>query len=507
MSALYRKYRPANFTEVIGQDHIRDNIQNSLKKGTIAHAYLFSGPRGTGKTTLARLMAKAINCQSPVGGVEPCGKCEVCVEMANGQSIDIIEIDAASNRGIEDIRELRDKIAYAPTRAKYRVYIIDEVHMLSKDAFNALLKTLEEPPAHAIFILATTELHKVPDTVISRCQRYQFHRASDDSLFELLKKVAKTEKIGLDDEAINVVVARAEGSFRDALTLLDNVSSQEKKLDASSLRELLGLPATEIILAVRSALENKEADLLIQTLRDFIERGGDLVVLVKAISDQLKQEILQGAAADVIGSANLLEQLLLLLSRVRSSADPMALLLAKLYDLSFDSKPNQLKIAAKAEEPKVITPELRAVSTVEQVAPAMMDIQKPNQTSAAEEQVNPVDAVTATAKPANADEFWRAFLHEIKEANHAIYAVVRSAELESLLEDKLIIAVKFRFYSERLYEARNKKVIQDAASKVSGREMAFECHVRADVQPFSEVKAEEDLVSAVVNVFEVKDAD
>lgn len=502
MSALYRTYRPTNFTEVIGQDHIRDNIRTSLKNGRIAHAYLFSGPRGTGKTTLARLFAKAINCQSPVDGVEPCGKCEICVEMANGQAVDIIEIDAASNRGIDEIRELRDKIAFAPTRAKYKVYIIDEVHMLTKEAFNALLKTLEEPPAHAVFILATTELHKVPDTVISRCQRYQFHRASDESLFQLLKKVAKSEKIGLDDDAIQVVVARAEGSFRDALTLLGNVASQDQKLDAQALRQLLGLPASETITALRAALEAKDSSTLMTTLTAYINDGGDVVVLVKAISDQLKQEILNGTATDVVASANLLEQLLLSLSRVRASADPVALLLAKLFDLAASAQP----AAPVASKPATaVAPEPKPVPVVEQVASAAMDIQRPS-AAVSEEKTNPVDAVMATPKPANAEEFWRAFLDEVKAVNHALYAVVRSAELENLLEDKLIIAVKFRFYSERLYEVKNKKVIQDAASKVAGHDMVFECNVRADVQPVPEVKAEEDLLSAVVNVFEVNDA-
>ncbi|MEK9167487.1 MAG: DNA polymerase III subunit gamma/tau, partial [Patescibacteria group bacterium] len=174
MSSLYRKYRPNQFSELVGQDHIRGSIESMLKSNQIGHAFLFSGPRGTGKTTLARLLARVVNCVGKKKGVEACGECEICLEIQNNQSVDVIEIDAASNRGIDEIRDLREKIAFAPARSKYRVYIIDEVHMLTKEAFNALLKTIEEPPAHAIFILATTELHKVPETIISRCLRYQF---------------------------------------------------------------------------------------------------------------------------------------------------------------------------------------------------------------------------------------------------------------------------------------------------------------------------------------------
>ncbi len=512
MSSLYRKYRPANFTEVIGQDHISENIKNSLKKGTVGHAYLFSGPRGTGKTTLARLFAKAVNCQSPIDGIEPCGKCEICLEMANGSLVDIIEIDAASNRGIDEIRELRERVAYAPSRGKYKVYIIDEVHMLTKEAFNALLKTLEEPPAHVIFILATTELHKVPDTIISRCQRYQFHRAGDESLRELLKKVVKQEKIGLDDEAIEVVVARAEGSFRDALTLLGNVASQDKKLDAAMLRELLGMPETATIEIVRASLTGKDSDKLMATLREFINGGGDIIVLVKTLTDLLKKEILDGSSKQpyVIYDVWLLEQLLVVLARVRGSADPTALLLAKLYELASIGQTPQptevFKTIPVVEQAKLSAQEVvRAVPVVEQVPepPTVSDIQKPAEIKIEEAPVA-VDAVSHPVKSEGSDEFWNSFLVEIKEVNHAIYAVLRSAELESLLEDKMITAVKFRFYSERLYEPKNRKQIETAASKVAGRAISLECHVRTDVKLSPEVKAEEDLVGAVVDVFEIE---
>lgn len=497
MSALYRKYRPNQFTGLVGQDHIRDNLRNALKKNAIGHAYLFSGPRGTGKTSTARLFAKAINCLRPVDGVEPCGKCEMCLQISNGQAVDIIEIDAASNRGIDEIRDLRDKIAFAPTQAKYKVYIIDEVHMLTKEAFNALLKTLEEPPAHAVFILATTELHKVPETIISRCQRFQFHLASKEALFELLKDIIKKEKIALDDEALGLVVNRAEGSFRDALTLLGNVASHDGKITAKELREIMGLPPGELIETVKRCLEQRSDEELMIAVRGFLADGGDLLVLVKQVTDLLKQEILSGGASNQLAAARLLERLMRSLSRARFVTDPAALVLAELYTLAGEG---QAAVAA----PAAVAPVVEQIKSEPAVPVTIKDLHQPEaEVVAPKEEAVAVDAVTAPAKPKNADEFWSNFLLAVKEANHALYAVIRSAELENLLEDKVIIAVKFRFYSERLYESKNRKIIQDAASKVAGRELALECHVRKDIKQAPEVKAEEDLVGAVVDVFEI----
>lgn len=219
-TALYRKFRPTVFEDVRGQEHIVTTLKNQVITGRVGHAYLFIGTRGTGKTTVAKIMAKTVNCQNPKEG-NPCGECPSCQAIATGNSMNVIEIDAASNNGVDSIREIIEEVTYPPVDAKYKVYIIDEVHMLSGGAFNALLKTLEEPPAYVIFILATTEVHKIPVTILSRCQRYDFRRISIDTIAERMRELVKIEEIPVEERALKYVAKAADGSMRDALSLLD----------------------------------------------------------------------------------------------------------------------------------------------------------------------------------------------------------------------------------------------------------------------------------------------
>ena len=237
--ALYRKWRPQTWGDVVGQAHVVQTLRNALRSGRTAHAYLFSGPRGTGKTTTARLLAKAVNCTAPESE-RPCNKCSVCLAINEGRFLDLIEIDAASNTSVEDVRDLRERVPFAPSEGRYKVYIIDEVHMLSTAAFNALLKTLEEPPAHALFVLATTEVHKVPATVISRCQRHEFRRLGVDEIAPYLAHLVNEEKLQAEPEALAIIARQATGSLRDAVSLLDQMASLGDTITLASVLEVLG---------------------------------------------------------------------------------------------------------------------------------------------------------------------------------------------------------------------------------------------------------------------------
>ena len=291
---LYRKYRPKTFAEVVGQEHVVQTLTNAISSGTISHAYLFAGQRGSGKTTIARLLAKAINCEtrkpaSPQGGngFEPCNKCSSCNEINESRSIDLMEVDAASNRGIDDIRELRDGIRFVPTKSKYKVFIIDESHQLSKDAANALLKTLEEPPSHAIFILATTEIHKMIPTIISRCQRFDFRKLTVQEIIGRLKTIIGKEQCAVDDAALELIALNSGGSIRDSEALLDQVLAFGGK-NIEDIKNLLGMLDIKLVGQFIDLLFQKKPSPVIEFLNKTIEKGGDPQEFAKSLINYLR---------------------------------------------------------------------------------------------------------------------------------------------------------------------------------------------------------------------------
>ncbi len=255
--ALYRKYRPTTFSDVVGQEHITKTLQSELDLGKIFHAYLFTGTRGTGKTTCAKILAKAVNCTALTGG-NPCGKCDSCRAIDDGEVMDILEIDAASNNSVDNIRELREQVNFTPAAAKYRVYIIDEVHMLTINAFNALLKTLEEPPAHVIFVLATTEVHKLPSTILSRCQRFDFKRIEPQIICERIKQIAKTEGFSITDNATTMIASLADGGMRDALSTLDLCLSADKNITEEIVAKVCGLAGNDYLIKFADFIKNND---------------------------------------------------------------------------------------------------------------------------------------------------------------------------------------------------------------------------------------------------------
>lgn len=280
--ALYRKYRPKTFSDVIGQEHITDTLRNELSEGKIVHAYLFTGTRGTGKTTCAKILSKAINCLNPKDG-NPCGECEMCRAINEESVTDICEIDAASNNGIDDIRELREQVNFSPVTAKYRVYIIDEVHMLSLSAFNGLLKTLEEPPQHVVFILATTEVHKLPATILSRCQRFDFRRIDSEKIIERLKFVANEEKLTLTDDAASLIAGAADGGMRDALSILDLCASSSSNIDESVVANVCAMAGNDYLLSLADMIKSKDTEGALMMLDKLHNSSVDMLRLLNEL--------------------------------------------------------------------------------------------------------------------------------------------------------------------------------------------------------------------------------
>lgn len=468
--ALYRTYRTRKLSEIIGQEHITQALDNALKKGMISHAYLFTGPRGSGKTSIARILAHEIN-QLPYKDAST--------------YLDIIEIDAASNRRIDEIRDLRDKVHIAPTSAKYKVYIIDEVHMLTREAFNALLKTLEEPPAHAIFMLATTEVHKLPETIVSRTQRFTFKPVELTKVAAHLRSIATKEKIDIDDDALAIIAAHGEGSFRDSISLLDQMQSLGRRITGADVEDVLGIAPKTLILELLQAVETHDAVQTVQCLTKLRNQGATAAAIAKQISQLLREQFISNETALSHGQA---VQLLTKLLDVPASSDPQTLLEIIILDIALAGRPAAAPVPPQPNQPSVpaAQPPKASRTIAAQSAPApTVSIEQPvRKTTAASTpkatSTPPTNITKVSAGPAPTgteildEAVWPQVLHTIKKQHNTLFSIMNAAQ-PHFDPGKVTLEVGFSFHQKRLNENHNKKIIAETISQVSGQEMQVQC--------------------------------
>lgn len=459
--ALYRKYRSKKLSEVIGQKHITDTLEHALKTGNISHAYLFTGPRGVGKTSIARILAHEIN-HLPYTD--------------DSMHLDIIEIDAASNRRIDEIRDLRDKVNIAPTSAQYKVYIIDEVHMLTKEAFNALLKTLEEPPKHVVFILATTEIHKLPETIISRTQRFTFKPVPQDQVVAHLKDIAKQEKIEISDGALELIAAHGEGSFRDSISLLDQAGGFDGLVDEMHVRTLLGIPPVESIQALSETLQSHDALAAIAAMEQLRGQGFQPAQIAKHLGQQWRTRLLENGHAAPSDFA-LLQKLL----SVPAAQDPERFLEIVLLEFALSASP-----ATPTGEPTAAAPVAPVTATKPATSkpekpepPKTKEPSKPEKPKAEPKEPTSQKVVAAEATPPTStahfdDTLWPQILAALKKQYNTLYSIVRMST-PRFTDERLVLEFTFAFHKKQISEAKNKKIISDIIQQLTGESITIEC--------------------------------
>lgn len=489
--ALYRKYRSKSLDEIVGQDHITTTLAHALKQGRISHAYLFTGPRGVGKTSIARILAHEIN----------------GLPYADDTThLDIIEIDAASNRRIDEIRDLRERVNTAPTSAKYKVYIIDEVHMLTKEAFNALLKTLEEPPAHVVFILATTEAHKLPETIISRTQRFSFRPVPTEQVVAHLKDIAKKERINIDAEALTLIAEYGEGSFRDSISLLDQVGNHKGVINRGTIETMLGLAPRERLVSLVSALAGGNATQLAQSLAESQAQGYEPAMLARQLGEYLRRQLVEGTGQ--LGPDELIPLLKQLLE-VPASREPKHLLELILIDAAL--RRTDTTAAAVPATPATPASSKTSPSPAKEAKPAT---EKPG--SKIETKSTPEAKIQATDTPPpiqtkDQAELWTETLNAIKKQHNTLYGIARMAR-PSFEGNVLTLALAFAFHQKRLSELKNRRIMSDTLQSLSGQKFEIHCILKTDLQnnavepvysgdPTNQPPVENPAVSTISNIF------
>ncbi|MBN1426717.1 DNA polymerase III subunit gamma/tau [Candidatus Fermentibacteria bacterium] len=497
---LARKWRPQTFGEMIGQEHVTRTLSNALRTGKISHAYLFHGPRGVGKTTAARILAKAVNCEREVTP-EPCNACPTCVAINRGTSLDVVEMDGASNRGIDEIRELREHVGYAPVSARHKVYIIDEVHMLTEQAFNALLKTLEEPPAHAVFVFATTEVHKVPATILSRCQRFEFRRIPQASVVERLSFLAAQEGLSVEHAALALMARRAEGCLRDAESLLDQAGSAcDGPIQEATVRQLLGLSPLEELTVLLEAVSRRDLGATARQLDRMISNGMEIeriaADLVDVILDVLRQKVggaepleaLHGVAPELT-PADLLRMLSVLqsaLQSARQSARPGPVMESAFFRLALMDRSVSVEEVLRALGEGASEPQ---AAEKERIAEPTLHPPPPAEAAAGDSPGAPDEVLTAAWRGLSAST--KSFVMEATPSWRGDTVVLQFAPSQS-------------FVSTRLEQGTRRAEVERVLSAAAGRPISVEIAGAQALPAVPPVPAAEDdpLVKEIVRRFD-----
>jgi DNA polymerase-3 subunit gamma/tau len=493
--ALYRAWRPQRFEEVVGQEKTVTALRNAIKEGRLTHAYLFSGPRGTGKTSIAKIIAKAVNCENIEGG-EPCNVCSSCTDINNGNFMDVIEIDAASNRGIDEIRDLREKVRVLPAQGKKKVYIIDEVHMLTTEAFNALLKTLEEPPDSVIFILATTEPQKIPDTIRSRCQSYSFRRLTGPEILERLQQVAASDDIELDQEAGQLIARRANGGMRDALSTLDQIYSYKgKTIKKEDVLDVLGLVDELFLARLLEKVVDQDTAGIIEMLATALGEGKEAQQLARESALYLRDLLLYIVMGDETEFLVVTATSKPLLEGQKSKIDRNQLLQA--LRLMMDTA-DKLRFS-EGNRFILEVAFLQMAQIFNNETPVVQPAQPEPKTTR-------VQAASKGSKPDAREVLWTRLLAGVKEKKIPTHALLAQGKLLGAREDVLYIGYKkgYRFHKERMEEKENRELVEGVARDILKRNVQIE-FVFLDDEQYNDIIVKKAIEYFGEDIVEIKD--